>query len=888
MSTSTPSRRRLRASAVPVLAAAVALSLPGVAAAHEFDHPAPGGSPGREPTGPVMSGGQGAVFQFLTSIPTGNPHTDIEFFTKGEETYASVGTLATGANQGGQTIVRLTDKGEVTASSPMYVTGHNSAQCLTDESAALGLQHDVEATPKGDTINNDSFLPPVTDDVQLLLDATDAPGRCHDQGTLGLNGAPRGGLEIIDVTGLGGTTPFDPVEIGLTSHIGQSHTVNVDPKRPHIAYSVTSDTVSVTGPDANGKFTRNNEAPMAPNQLGQMVPNPQRFNLDGFEVVDLSSCMFRTEAVPAGTLQDNIDMSLTGTALRDAKRAACKPEVFRYRYDDLAMVQGTTVKTNINGCHELAIFPNDLLTCGSGTAAMLFDMSGAFDAEGKPKGTPLDCRQRPSSSTAPGGFRTGALVTDCVNGGADGTKSLDVAAWLANKDETGLPKERLEGVEYLGSQNHLGRAPTAGAFTQVPATEDIDFNHETELTQSGRFLLATDERGGGVAGGSQCSQGNSTPPQANGGVHAYRVDRLQKAPSAGVRQPTTPETGTALTRKETDEGYARAADGTAKSIYRAPIRTGAEPTFCTAHVLQQVPGQNRIVMGWYTQGTQIVDYVELPGSRLQFVETGFAIPAEANTWVSHVFKAEENEDGTFTYFGATGDIDRGRIDVFKVTMPEPLTACDLKAGTAQRSTPSTVADREQAREVHRENVDCALNYKISSGKTVDANGVPTSYAPLEDVTRGQMARFVANAIDASGAGDSLPAATGADRFSDIAGTTHRDAIQRLAQAGIVKGAVGGTFDPDAIITRAQMASFIVEAARVAGDRTLEPASLGHFGDVASDSTHARNINAGFEAGLFRGTVAPTDGMAGSFSPAVTVKRDQMATFLVELFTQSIR
>ena len=46
-----------------------------------------------------------------TTIPTGNPHTDIDFFSSGGETYASVGTLAAGPNAGGQTIIKLTDKG---------------------------------------------------------------------------------------------------------------------------------------------------------------------------------------------------------------------------------------------------------------------------------------------------------------------------------------------------------------------------------------------------------------------------------------------------------------------------------------------------------------------------------------------------------------------------------------------------------------------------------------------------------------------------------------------------------------------------------------------------------------------------------------------------------
>ena len=53
-------------------------------------------------------------------------------------------------------------------------------------------------------------------------------------------GGPQGGLELIDITDVN-----MPLEIGLTSHIGESHTVNISPKRPQIAYSVTSDFVGV-------------------------------------------------------------------------------------------------------------------------------------------------------------------------------------------------------------------------------------------------------------------------------------------------------------------------------------------------------------------------------------------------------------------------------------------------------------------------------------------------------------------------------------------------------------------------------------------------------------------------------------------------------------------
>jgi hypothetical protein len=64
-----------------------------------------------------------------------------------------------------------------------------------------------------------------------------------------------------------------------------------------------------------------------------------------------------------------------------------------------------------------------------------------------------------------------------------------------------------------------------------------------------------------------------------------------------------------------------------------------------------------------------------------FKEAGWLLPGNTNAWVSHVFKAQENPDGTFTYWGATGDFnlgERGRnaIDVYRVTLPAPPLPAD--------------------------------------------------------------------------------------------------------------------------------------------------------------------------------------------------------------------
>jgi hypothetical protein len=606
-----------------VTAAFVLASLTATpAAAHQYDHPVPSFAQPAPLSSAFNAGGDGADWELLTTIATGNPHTDIDFFTSGGETYAAVGTLAVGPNGGGVTIIQLTADGEV---DPQLAAAHPSASCLSHPAAALGLQHDVEATPKGEVLLNTDFVG-LADrrDAQLVIDATDAEGRCHDQGILGLDSAPLGGLEIIDVT-----DPTSPVEIGLTSHIGEAHTVNIDPKRPHIAYAVSSDSVGVTFDEESGEYVRNNET--------------SGYSLDGFEIVDLSSCMDFPE----------------GTTVQE-KRDACRPQVHRYRYPDVAMALGHTNPTQVHGCHELELYPDDRLTCAAGDSLIVLDMADAFDDNGTPddftddtvRGEPLPCRVRESSSELI--FFTGAMITDCVVG--EGDQDLRVSGWLA----AGAPG--VEGVEWVGTAYHMGREALVGSATEpaYPALEDIDFNHEAELTHSGKFLIATDERGGGVApGGASCSPGFDIE-HGNGGIHAFRVDGLKTS------RPESAE--------EAWESYARTPSGD-KAVIRAPINTQPQGTECTAHVFQQIPGQNRVFMGWYSQGTQVFDYVEHPDGTFEWRHVGWFTPEYANTWVSAVFRVDENQDGSFTYYGATGDFNvgngRSAVDVYRVTLPPP-------------------------------------------------------------------------------------------------------------------------------------------------------------------------------------------------------------------------
>ncbi|MEJ7784578.1 MAG: hypothetical protein WKF96_07225 [Solirubrobacteraceae bacterium] len=626
---------------LPVIALLAVVAVPGAAIADELlDHPAPPAQPSTAPPSPAFqAGGPNAKWESMGTVFTGNPHTDLDYFESKGETFAAVGTLAAGANGGGVTFVKLIGKDGKIA--PQFAKAHPSASCVTDASRALSLQHDIEATPKpANSLLNTANDKAKLGDAQLILDATDASGRCHDQGIAGFAMTARGGIEIIDVS----EGVDQAKEIGLTRHIGEAHTVNIDPKRPHIAYAVTSDSIGV---DEKGVRNNENENGVV-NAAGQTSTS---FGLDGFEVVDLSSCM----NFPVGTTLAQ-------------KRDACRPQVFRYRYPSAAFAQGFAADDTsdafrgIFGCHELEVYADDRLTCGSGAASILFDMSGAFDDMGtpadftddKPRGTPLPCARRDSSTPAGSPFATGAKATDCVTGTQDGTDvDLRVPFWK----KIGSPS--LEGVEHIGTARHIGRAGT-GQRAKVDSTQDIDFSHESELSHSGRYLISTDERGGGVLPpGAACDTADEIK-EGNGGVHFYATDRLQKEYSGNA--------------DETQQAYARTSKG-AKAIYRVPIRTGAQATICTAHVLQQIPGQNRIFMGWYSQGTQVFDYTENADGTVDFKEAGFFIPASANEWVSSIYKVEKNQDGTFTYFGATGDFSVGQgrnaIDLYKVTLPPP-------------------------------------------------------------------------------------------------------------------------------------------------------------------------------------------------------------------------
>ncbi|MTV25543.1 S-layer homology domain-containing protein [Nitriliruptoraceae bacterium ZYF776] len=79
------------------------------------------------------------------------------------------------------------------------------------------------------------------------------------------------------------------------------------------------------------------------------------------------------------------------------------------------------------------------------------------------------------------------------------------------------------------------------------------------------------------------------------------------------------------------------------------------------------------------------------------------------------------------------------------------------------------------------------------------------FQPDAAVRRGQMASFLTRAAD-------LPSARSSG-FCDTRGHTHETSIDRVAAAGIAQGS-GGCYQPDAAVTRGQMATFLARALRL--------------------------------------------------------------------------
>ena len=207
---------------------------------------------------------------------------------------------------------------------------------------------------------------------------------------------------------------------------------------------------------------------------------------------------------------------------------------------------------------------------------------------------------------------------------------------------------------------------------------------------------------------------------------------------------------------------------------------------------------------------------------------------------------------------------------------------------------------------HYENINCLAYYEITLGKTAD------TFDPRGNVTRSQMALFLTRAASAAGVdlGDAMD-----EGFTDIDmdSAARRSAINRLAANGIMEGRTATTFEPDGLVTRADMAQHLFALLDLARDeiyiddlpRSVDGDDAGrielndfdgtrtgqrvddYFGDARRTvPAHVDDvIGAMYELGITEGTNGRV-GEFGTFEPEATVTRAQMASFIMRTLGHS--
>ncbi len=193
-------------------------------------------------------------------------------------------------------------------------------------------------------------------------------------------------------------------------------------------------------------------------------------------------------------------------------------------------------------------------------------------------------------------------------------------------------------------------------------------------------------------------------------------------------------------------------------------------------------------------------------------------------------------------------------------------------------------------------INCLAYYGITTGKTAD------TFDPGSNVTRSQMALFLYRAAGLMGVdlmgGDMMAS------YGDIAdqGPERSNAITALARNGILTGRSSMAFEPNADITRAEMAVALValldKTPGVALSKPTMGANAGLYvlgaapGALPNDSfTDARRqtprhidnaISAAYELGITTGRPAGSD----TFAPHDPVPRKNMASFIVRALAHS--
>ncbi|MBY0013614.1 S-layer homology domain-containing protein [Paenibacillus typhae] len=142
------------------------------------------------------------------------------------------------------------------------------------------------------------------------------------------------------------------------------------------------------------------------------------------------------------------------------------------------------------------------------------------------------------------------------------------------------------------------------------------------------------------------------------------------------------------------------------------------------------------------------------------------------------------------------------------------------------------------------------------------------FAPKSNVTRAEFAKMLIRALN-------LENSTATESFSDVASTAwYAPYVAVAAEKGIITGRNASTFDPNATITRAEMATMISRAVKSLNPAaTTDASALSKFSDAAK-------ISASLKDGVaFAASNNLVIGNAGKFNPNDTATRAEAAVII---------
>ena len=293
-----------------------------------------------------------------------------------------------------------------------------------------------------------------------------------------------------------------------------------------------------------------------------------------------------------------------------------------------------------------------------------------------------------------------------------------------------------------------------------------------------------------------------------------------------------------------DRGRVALRDEGSELWYTITLAPMSEVEVTAAHIHAGTPGENGPVLATLFDGS--VDAHAGGGRVVQgLLSDGDLTPVESAgfdgnyTTLIRFLKAGEAYVNVHSVGNPLGEV-RGDIEPLSIPIEPPLFD-DIVGNT------------------HESNISIVAQAEIALGK---GDG---TFAPGDDVTRGQLATFIGRTLG-------LDEVVGTV-FPDTAGSVHEGFINAVAALGIVNGRSDGTFAPNDPVTRGQAAAMLARALDLVDATVPGPPP---FTDIAG-TTFEAEITVMYWIEAVNGCTATT------YCPNDNLTRGQMASILSRAF-----